>query len=184
MDAARSRTVGVVPPGGGESVPIPGFGAVFKIHSRDNGGEVAIVEHPLAVGWISPPHRHSREDEHSIVLDGEIGFRSDDDEVVLGAGGYITKPRGQMHAMWNAGSRPGRIIEVITPGGFEDYFRELGELLAAEPRKHPDRSAELARLAAKYGLSYGEPAWFGDVVARYGLTPPSRSGGPDTSAAR
>jgi mannose-6-phosphate isomerase-like protein (cupin superfamily) len=42
---------------------------------------------------------------------------------VFGPGGYITKPRGQMHAMWNAGSEPGRIIEVITPGGgFKNYF--------------------------------------------------------------
>lgn len=72
---------------------------------------------------------HTREDEHSIVLAGETGFRSDDSEVLLGPDGYITKPRGQMHAMWNAGSEPGRIIEVITAGRFENYFRELSELL-------------------------------------------------------
>jgi quercetin dioxygenase-like cupin family protein len=174
MKADHSPTVRVVPPGGGESVAIPRFGAVFKLCSRDNGGEVAIVEHPLAVGGITPPHRHTREDEYSIVLEGEIGFRSDDQEVVLGAGGYITKPRGQMHAMWNAGSTPGRIIEVITPGGFENYFRELSERLTGDSAEPAHRSAELARLAARYGLSYGTPDWFGDVVARYGLTPPAR----------
>ena len=31
-----------------------------------------------------------------------------------------------MHAMWNAGTEPGRIVEIITPGGFENYFRERG----------------------------------------------------------
>jgi quercetin dioxygenase-like cupin family protein len=103
----------------GESVSIPGFGAVNKIYSRDNGREVAMVEHPFAVGLITAPHRHSREDETSIVLEGQIGFRSDDAEVVLGPGGYITKPRGQTHVMWNAGKVPGRIIELITPGSFE-----------------------------------------------------------------
>src|SRR5215469_2960465 len=131
MSVTSATKVCVVQPGGGESVRIPGFGAVYKLHSRDTGGEVAIVEHPFSVGLITAPHRHTREDEHSIVLEGQIGFRSDDDEVVLGPGGYITKPRGQMHAMWNAGQVPGRIAEVITPGGFESYFRELGELLAA-----------------------------------------------------
>ncbi|WP_372511267.1 hypothetical protein [Mycobacterium parmense] len=65
----------------------------------------------------------------TVVQPGEIGFRSDDSEVVLGPGGHITKSRGQMHAMWNAGNQSGRIIEIITPGGFENYFRELGELL-------------------------------------------------------
>ena len=109
--------VTVVQPGEGEYVALPGFGAVFKLSSRTNGGEVSIVEHPFEVGLLTAAHRHTREDEHSIVLAGEIGFRSDDSEVVLGAGGYITKPRGQMHAMWNAGSEPGRIIEIITPGG-------------------------------------------------------------------
>jgi quercetin dioxygenase-like cupin family protein len=173
MDGAGTSVVRVVAPGGGEDVPMPGFGAVFKLHSRDNGGEVAIVEHPFAVGAITAPHRHTREDEHSIVLEGEIGFRSDEDEVVLGPGGYITKPRGQMHAMWNAGAVPGRIIEVITPGGFESYFRELGELLTGGRDALGHESPEFRELAAKYGVTYGNPDWLDDVVARYGLTPPS-----------
>ena len=112
--------VTVVQPGEGDYVALPGFGAVFKLSGKTNGGEVSIVEHPFEVGLLAAAHRHTREDEHSIVLAGEIGFRSDDSEVVLGPGGYITKPRGQMHAMWNAGSEPGRIVEVITPGGFEN----------------------------------------------------------------
>ncbi|WP_220039737.1 cupin domain-containing protein [Nonomuraea aridisoli] len=175
MDVGRAPAVKVVPPGGGDSVSIPGFGAVFKLHSRDNHGVVAVVEHPFAVGTITMPHRHTREDEHSLVLEGEIGFRSDDAEVVLGPGGYITKPRDQLHAMWNAGTTPGRIVEVITPGGFEDYFRELAELFASvrpptgvSVRETP----EFAELAERYGLTYGTPDWLDDVVARYGLTHP------------
>jgi quercetin dioxygenase-like cupin family protein len=173
MDATVAPPLKVVPPGGGDSVAIAGFGAVFKLYGRDNNGEVAIVEHPFAVGTITAPHRHTREDEHSIVLEGQIGFRSDADEIVLEAGGYITKPRGQMHAMWNAGTVPGRIIEVITPGGFEHYFRELSDLLTSvEPtagvnlRERP----EFTELATRYGLTYGTPDWLDDVVARYGLT--------------
>jgi quercetin dioxygenase-like cupin family protein len=95
MEATYATKVNVVKPGSGESVSIPGFGAAYKIYSRGNGGEVAILEHPFAVGFITAPHRHTREDETSIVLEGQIGFRSDDAEVVLGPGGYITKPRGQ-----------------------------------------------------------------------------------------
>ncbi|MGI8329557.1 cupin domain-containing protein [Actinomadura scrupuli] len=176
MDLNSAPAVKVVPPGGGDSVAIPGFGAVFKLYGRDTNGEVAIVEHPFAVGTISAPHRHTREDEHSIVLEGQIGFLSDADEVVLGPGGYITKPRGQMHAMWNAGTAPGRIIEVITPGGFETYFRELGELLssiAPTAGVNLHETTEFVELATRYGLTYGNPDWLDDVVARYGLTPPT-----------
>ena len=152
--------VTVVQPGEGEYVALPGFGAVFKLSSRTNGGEVSIVEHPFEVGLLTAAHLHTREDEHSIVLAGEIGFRSDDSEVVLGAGGYITKPRGQMHAMWNAGSEPGRIVEIITPGGFENYFRELSELLEAHGSvgKSLHELPEFGELADKYGLTYGSPA--------------------------
>ena len=42
--------VTVVQPGEGEYVALPGFGAVFKLSSKANGGEVSIVEHPFEVG--------------------------------------------------------------------------------------------------------------------------------------
>jgi uncharacterized cupin superfamily protein len=75
------------------------------------------------------PHLHTREDEYSIVTEGAIGFRSGDREVVLEAGGYITKPRGEVHAMWNAGSTPARMIEIISPAGLEKFFRDIADLL-------------------------------------------------------
>ena len=85
----------------------PGIGVVFKLDDVDTGGALSVVEHPFAVGALVPPHVHTREDEYSIVLEGRIGFRSNDQEVVLEAGGYIVKPRGEVHAMWNAGTHPG-----------------------------------------------------------------------------
>jgi quercetin dioxygenase-like cupin family protein len=172
--------VTVVQPGEGEYVALPGYGAVFKLSGMTNGGEVSIVEHPFEVGLMTAAHWHTREDEHSIVLAGQIGFRSDDSEVVLGPGGYITKPRGQMHAMWNAGDQPdqpGRIIEIITPGGFENYFRELGELLVEHANDPVGKALhelpEFGDLADEYGLTYGTPVWLADIVHRYGLNPPS-----------
>jgi hypothetical protein len=82
-----------------------------------------------------------------------------------------------MHAMWNAGSEPGRIIEIFTPGdGFENYFRELGELLmSGEAKANPGvplhDPADFIDLATKYGLTNGMPDWLDDVIRRYGLTP-------------
>jgi quercetin dioxygenase-like cupin family protein len=76
-------------------------------------------------------------DEYSIVTEGEIGFRSGYREIVLSAGGYITKPRGELHTMWNASSTPARMIEVISPAGFEHFFRELAAVIAAGPPRPP-----------------------------------------------
>jgi len=85
---------------------VPGLGVVWKLDTEHTNGLVSIVEHPFDVGTLVPPHIHRREDEYSIVTEGQIGFRSGDREVVLGAGGYITKPRDEVHAMWNAGDVP------------------------------------------------------------------------------
>ena len=147
---------------------IPGFGVVFKLWSADTGGAVSIVEHPFEPGVLVPPHLHTREDEFSIVTEGEIGFRSGEREVVLGPGGYITKPRGELHTMWNAGASPARMIEVISPAGFEDFFREVSEMVA----DGPPAPGAVPDLAARYGLELARPDWLPDLIDRYRLTPP------------
>jgi quercetin dioxygenase-like cupin family protein len=139
----------------------------FRLDGKDTGDQVAIVEHTFPPGALVPPHVHTREDEFSIVTAGAIGFRSGADEVVLEAGGYITKPRGELHTMWNAGSEEGRMIEVITPAGFEKFFRELADLVAAGPPK-PD---EVTSLSGAYGL-FMDPTWVPELMTRYGLRSP------------
>jgi len=141
---------------------------VFKLWGSDTGGAVSIVEHPFPPGALVPPHLHTREDEYSVVTEGEIGFRSGDREVVLGQGGYIIKPRGEMHTMWNAGTSPARMIEVISPAGFEHFFRELADMIADGPVQF----SEVATMAGRYGLQFGQPDWLPDLIGRYNLTPP------------
>jgi quercetin dioxygenase-like cupin family protein len=161
--------VKVVQPGGGRRGHLaPGVDVIFKLDSEDTGGAISIVEHPFDVGALVPPHTHHLEDEYSIVLEGEIGFRSNDKEVVLGPGGYIVKPRGELHAMWNAGSTPARMIEVIAPGGFERFFREFVEMTDVG---RPEFAA-IAALGVRYELPFAKPEWLADVIARYNLTPP------------
>lgn len=158
----------VVQPGGGRSAFLGSIGVVFKLWGEQTGGAVSVVEHPFPVGALVGPHTHTREDEYSIVTEGEIGFRSGDREVVLAAGGYITKPRGEIHAMWNAGALPARMIEIISPAGFEHFFRELAEMITAGP----PAPAAIDDLSRRYGLTFHRPDWLPDVVARYHLTPP------------
>jgi mannose-6-phosphate isomerase-like protein (cupin superfamily) len=156
---------------GREAGLVPGLGVVWKLDTADTNGMVSVVEHPFAVGTLVPPHLHHREDEYSIVTEGSIGFRSGDREVVLGAGGYITKPRDEVHAMWNAGDVPARMIEIISPGGFENFFRELADLVSAGP---PPEEARL-EIAERYGLEFAEPSWLPEIIERYHLTPPPGS---------
>ncbi|MDQ3720079.1 MAG: cupin domain-containing protein [Actinomycetota bacterium] len=120
------------------------------IGGTESGGGFSLVEHPMAPRKLAAPlHRHSREDEYSFVLEGRVGALLGDDVVYGGPGDLIFKPRGQWHTFWNAGDEPARILEIISPAGFEGYFEQLIELLGdAGP---PDRAA-LAALAGRYGL--------------------------------
>jgi quercetin dioxygenase-like cupin family protein len=168
MSSSQAPPITIVQPGEGPQGDLGTIGVAFKLWGRDTGGAVSIVEHPFPVAALVPPHLHTREDEYSIVTEGEIGFRSGDREVVLASGGYITKPRGEMHAMWNAGPAPARMIEVISPAGFENFFRELADLTAAGPPQIED----MMKLADRYGLQFGQPDWLPGLITRYNLTPP------------
>ena len=165
MDEPAPPPLNVVRPGEGRSGDLGAITVDFKLMGADTGGTLAIVEHGFPPGALVPPHVHTLEDEYSIVTAGQIGFRSGDREVVLGPGGYITKPRGEAHAMWNAGVEPARMIEVISPAGFELFFRAVVELLESGD-VDPDRGA---RLVEQYGLSFVDTPWLADVVRRYGL---------------
>jgi len=90
------------------------------------GGGFSLVEHLMPPRSLAAPlHRHSREDEYSYVLEGKVGAHFDGVEVFANAGDLIFKPRGEWHTFWNAGDAPARILEIISPGGFEKAFREL-----------------------------------------------------------
>ena len=117
---------------------------MFKVSGANTGGAFPIVEHPIDAGRLVLPHVHRHEDEYSYVLEGTIGARVGDREIVAGPGSYVIKPRGLMHTFWNAGPGPARLLEVIAPAGFETYFIELAE--AGDPGRRQE-------LAAKYGVT-------------------------------
>ena len=167
MITSPSARLAVVPPDCREVTLVPGFTATVKLAASETGA-ISIVEHTFDPGVLIPPHRHTHEDEISCVISGEIGFRSDSREVSLGAGGYIVKPRGELHSMWNAGTEPARMIEIITPAGFEKYFIELAEATAAAGGR-PDPSIT-APIAERFGLSF-DFTQVPDLVARHGLRP-------------
>lgn len=101
----------------------------FLIDGADTGGRFAVVEHLLPPRTLAAPlHRHTHEDEYSYVLEGTVGALLGGEEVRGTAGVLIVKPRGEWHTFWNAGDTPARILEIISPGGFEQAFRDLDAL--------------------------------------------------------
>jgi len=142
------------------------LGALLLAGHGDTGGPAFVVHDlaPRALG--SPVHTHTREDEWSFVLTGRVGVQVADSSSVADPGDLVLKPRGVPHAFWNAGDDPARLLEVITPGGFEDYFSALAEVLAADGPPDLTRLVEVAR---RFGLDI-DPGSIPRLVETHGLT--------------
>jgi quercetin dioxygenase-like cupin family protein len=133
----------------GEAVHLFDLGVRFLIESATTGGAFSLVEHPLPPRALGAPiHTHELEDEYSYILEGKIGVLIGEEVVVAEPGELVFKPRGIPHTFWNAGDEPARLLETISPAGFEQYFRDLAPLLAAA---QPDMAA-VAAVAARYRL--------------------------------
>jgi len=162
---ATATSVRVVGPDDGTEGFLGSIGVRFMIDGSEAGKRFSLVEHPMSARALAAPmHLHTREDEYSFVLQGRMGALLGDEVVEAGAGDLVFKPRNQWHTFWNAGDDPARILEIISPAGFEQFFRELvglGGVTGAEPKI-------LADLCARYGLEM-DPGSVPGLVERFGL---------------
>ena len=166
MDA-KPRVLG---PNDGKAGLLGVMGVRFMIDGSESGGGFSLVEHPLPPRALAAPlHRHSREDEYSYVLEGRVGALLGDEVVIGEVGDLIFKPRGQWHSFWNAGDEPARILEIISPAGFEKYFDEIVEM-GGSLRAKPETLRELAE---RYGLEVNL-ASIPDLAQRFNLNLPKR----------
>jgi len=155
----------VLGPRDGSAGFLGSIGVRFMIDGAESGGGFSLVEHPMSARALGAPlHRHSREDEYSYVLAGRVGALLGDDVVIGSPGDLIFKPRNQWHTFWNAGDEPARILEIISPAGFEQYFAEL---VAMGGSTVADRQALMA-LGARYGLEV-DPTSIPKLIERFAL---------------
>lgn len=163
MHVGRARVIG---PEDGSAGSLGSIGVRFLIGGAESGGGFALVEHPLPPRALAAPlHRHSREDEYSFVLEGRLGALLGDEIVYGEPGDLVCKPRGQWHTFWNAGDVPARILEIISPAGFEQFFEELTALEAAGAAVPRD----IVALAAGYGCEL-DPSTVPGLLETHDLT--------------
>jgi mannose-6-phosphate isomerase-like protein (cupin superfamily) len=152
-----------VKPGEGDFFDFGGLGIHWKIDGDRSAGRFAVVHHPIAPHALAAPlHLHHNEDEYAFVVRGTLAALLGEDEVVAEAGSWVVKPRRQWHTFWNPGDTPCEIIEVISPAGFENYFREVaaawGDLerfKQINARYALDMDFEsVPRLCERFGLSF------------------------------
>ena len=145
------------------------IGVRWMIDGAEADQRLSLVEHAMSPRALAAPlHLHTREDEYSYVLQGRMGALLGDDVVEAGPGDLVHKPRNQWHTFWNAGDEPTRILEIISPAGFEQFFAELAPLAAGGGAPDPEVFGELC---ARYALDM-QPESLPGLCSRFGLSFP------------
>ncbi len=150
QEAAASRTF-AHEPGEGEALWWIGMLATIKATKEQTGGQYTLVEILAPEGFASPLHVHHFEDEGFYILEGEMTFYVGDQTIKAKPGSFLFGPKEVPHA-FKVDSGPARLLFVLSPAGFEDLVREMGEparelSIPPQPEEPPDE-AEMQRMAA------------------------------------
>jgi mannose-6-phosphate isomerase-like protein (cupin superfamily) len=162
-------TAKIVGPTDGKAGFLGSIGVRFMLDGAEAAERFSLVEHPMSARALAAPlHRHNNEDEYSYVLEGRMGALLGDEHVEAGPGDLVHKPRGQWHTFWNAGDEPCRILEIISPAGFEAFFDELVDLGGAG-QAGPE---QLGALCERYALEMN-PDSVPELIERFGVRFPA-----------
>jgi quercetin dioxygenase-like cupin family protein len=96
----------------------------FFVPNEVTAGKLSVFQATMPEGFSPPRHIHTREDEVFLVMDGEVCFDIDGDLQLAGPGASVYMPRGVPHT-FRIQSPSARLLGVITPGAFEELFRNL-----------------------------------------------------------
>jgi mannose-6-phosphate isomerase-like protein (cupin superfamily) len=158
----------ILGPSDGKAGFLGSIGVRFMIDGPEAGERFSLVEHPMGPRALAAPmHRHHNEDEYSYVIEGRMGALLGDEHVEAGPGDLVHKPRGQWHTFWNAGDEPARILEIISPAGFERFFAELVDM-GGVAQADPDLLGDLCQ---RYALEM-DPDSVPGLVERFGVRMP------------
>jgi len=144
----KDQKAAVIAAGQGKKFNVLGHSITAILAKQNTGGNYYVFECITPPGLGIPPHVHDREDELIFVAEGEFGIMLGDKHFQAKAGDEIFFPKHSPHAFQNIGSKAGKTIWTVVPGGnFEEFFDKLAALPAGEP----DLKV-VAEIFATYGM--------------------------------
>ena len=105
----------VVRPGEGRRVGNVEFLARSEHTPRFNLAVITIAPHADGPG----EHAHPAEDDAFYILEGELSFTVEGEDVVAGPGTFVLVPPGVRHSFANRGGAVVRLVNVHAPAGFD-----------------------------------------------------------------
>lgn len=146
----------------GATVITGSLATTFEITADMVSGAYCMVRQTIAPGQLFWPHVHANEDQVIIVLERQLGARVGEREWTSGPGSVVHRPKGVPHTVWNAGREPVVMLEITSPGAFESYFAEQGEMTAS------GNWSKRGELLQRCGIS-GVDGWSDGLRECYGV---------------
>ena len=127
---------------------------INKVGVADTEGRLSVVDHRVPPGFAPPPHIHQASDETLLVLDGEFEGFCGDRAWQAGPGSLVFLPCSIPHGFQVSQNGPGRLIVIVSPGGFDQFVAAAGEAAAGLrlPDPVPPDPSRLTELAAAHGI--------------------------------
>ena len=102
-------------------------GTYWRFLSTDatTDGRSTTFEELCPPGVVAPPHVHDTEEEAFYVLEGNLVFLLDDQEIAAPPGTYIHIAPGTLHG-FRRDTEMGRVFNTLVPGGFDHGISEHG----------------------------------------------------------
>ncbi len=96
--------------------PITGEVLIFRRTAAETGGDAVLVETIVQPnGFVAAAHVHPHQTERFEVLDGLLGFRIGERELLAAPGDVAVVAPGTPHRFWNAGEREARFLCEVRP---------------------------------------------------------------------
>jgi quercetin dioxygenase-like cupin family protein len=128
----------------------------IKLTGADTRGNFTMFETTLPPGSGYPPHAHRERDDVIFILEGSVDFDLAGQQVSAAAGTFIHIPPQTKFSAVNSGNSAARLLDCVSPGGFEAFFEEIGIPCtdrSAPPPAGPVDLAQLAAVFAKHGMA-------------------------------
>ena len=116
----------------GERIVLSGWSMRVMVDAAHTGSRLTILDATMAPGHQGPiEHVHRAHDEAFFILEGSLRFRVGSGYREVSQGELVFAPRGLAHGFSNPSANEARYLAMLSPSGYEHYFRRVAEMVRA-----------------------------------------------------
>lgn len=138
---------------GPEAIDWGGVRYLPLLTTEESGGALSITTATSPPASGPPLHVHHDADETFVIHAGRHLFVLEGETFEKGPGDVVFIPRGKEHTFQILGTETAHHTIILTPGGFEGFFREMAEKAC----RIPEDMETVVAVAERFHLTFVGP---------------------------